>query len=195
MSTKAERIERFFSVDIEASGPIPGEYSMLALGACEVANLASTFYVELKPINKNFVPAALAVSSLKLEELTAQGSDPARAMEQFRDWLQDTIAPGESPVFVGFNAGFDWSFVNWYFYRYLGENPFGFSALDIKSFYMGFAGCRWSQTTSSKLPAPYQPSRPLTHNALDDAVAQAETFQKILAAMPVTEETIESPIA
>jgi ribonuclease T len=28
--------EIYFSVDIEASGPIPGEYSMLSLGACLV---------------------------------------------------------------------------------------------------------------------------------------------------------------
>ena len=186
MGTEGSCTERFISVDIEASGPIPGEYSMLALGACEVANLASTFYVELKPINQSFVPAALAVSSLCLDALVENGQEPGEAMASFRDWLRGTIAPDESPVFVGFNAGFDWSFVNWYFHKYLGENPFGFSALDIKSFYMGFAGCRWSETTSSKLPARYQPSRPPSHNALDDAVAQAETFQKILAARPVT---------
>jgi len=40
-------------------------------------------------------------------------------------------------VFVGFNALFDWSFVNYYLHRYPGENLFGFAALDIKSMYMG----------------------------------------------------------
>jgi ribonuclease T len=194
MGTEGSRTERFISVDIEASGPIPGEYSMLALGACEVANLASTFYVELKPINQNFVAAAIAVSSLKLDVLTTDGHDPARAMSQFQDWLRGIIAPEETPIFVGFNGGFDWSFVNWYFHKYLGENPFGFSSLDIKSFYMGFMGCRWSETKSSKLPARYQPSQPLTHNALDDAVAQAETFQKILVARPLTHATSAPPI-
>ena len=28
--------DNYFSVDIEASGPIPGEYSMLSLGVCLV---------------------------------------------------------------------------------------------------------------------------------------------------------------
>jgi len=28
---------------------------------------------------------------------------------------------------------------------YLGENPFGFAALDIKSKYMGAFGCCWAQ--------------------------------------------------
>src|SRR4051794_22004227 len=101
MGTESPRIERFVSVDIEASGPIPGEYSMLALGACEVANLDSTFYVELKPLNRNFVPAALEVSSLALDTLAAEGHDPAEAMEMFRSWLCGIIGPNDVPVFVG----------------------------------------------------------------------------------------------
>lgn len=59
-------------------------------------------------------------------------------MAKFRDCLPGTCG-GKQPVFVGFNAGFDWSFVNWYFLRFLGENPFGFAPLDIKSYYMGSA--------------------------------------------------------
>ena len=45
----------------------------------------------------------------------------------------------ETSVFVGFNAPFDWSFVNYYFHRFLGHNPFGFTAVDIKAYYMGAA--------------------------------------------------------
>ena len=50
--------ELFISVDIEASGPVPGTYSMLALGACVVTNCQDRFYVELKPISQASVPAA-----------------------------------------------------------------------------------------------------------------------------------------
>jgi len=39
------------------------------------------------------------------------------------------------PVFVGFNACYDWQFVNWYLEHFTGGNPFGFAGLDIKSFY------------------------------------------------------------
>jgi ribonuclease T len=181
METEGSRKERFISVDIEASGPIPGEYSMLALGACEVANLASTFYVELKPINQNFVPAALAVSSLNLDVLAAEGQDPAAAMGSFRDWLRGILAPDESAVFVGFNASFDWSFVNWYFYHLLGENPFGFAPLDVKSYYMGLIGCGWEETKSSRIRQEFQPGKPGDHNALADAQAQAEMFERMRA--------------
>jgi ribonuclease T len=44
-------VETYISVDVEAAGPIPGDYSMLAIGACMVGNARETFYAELRPIN------------------------------------------------------------------------------------------------------------------------------------------------
>ena len=39
-------------------------------------------------------------------------------------------------------------FVADYFWRYLGRNPFGISALDLKSYYMAREGVeRWSETS------------------------------------------------
>jgi ribonuclease T len=176
-------IERdcFLSVDVETAGPIPGEYSMLSLGACVVGRRDEDFYVELKPLNGNAVAEALKVTGFDLTELGKAGERPEDAMAKFRDWLAGASS-GENPVFVGFNAGFDWSFVNWYVHRFLGENRFGFSPLDIKSFYMGFTGCDWGDTKSSRIRPEYQPAQPGNHNALADARAQAETFEKLLAA-------------
>lgn len=54
-----KRSEIYISVDIEASGPIPGEFSMLSLGACIVGDTGNTFYAELKPINDNFIKRAV----------------------------------------------------------------------------------------------------------------------------------------
>lgn len=176
----------FVSVDVETAGPVPGEYSMLSLGACVVGRNDKSFYAELKPINGNAVAAALKVTGFELAELGKTGARPEDAMAKFRDWLADACAGGE-PVFVGFNAGFDWSFVNWYFHRFVGENPFGFAPLDIKSYYMGLTGCRWSDTKSSRLPSEFQPTQPGSHNALADARAQAEMFEKMLAVLRVNE--------
>lgn len=173
--------EVYISVDIEAAGPVPGLYSLLSLGACVVGRPALSFYAELKPINANAVPAALAASKLDLKRLTDTGQEPAAAMSAFGDWVRAHTAGGK-PVFVGFNASFDWSFVNWYLHKYLGENPFGFGALDIKAYYMGFSGCSWGETTSSQLPREFQSNHPATHNALDDATAQGEIFEKLLKA-------------
>lgn len=173
--------EIYISVDIEASGSIPGEYSMLSLGACVVGDATKSFYAELKPVNDKFVPEALAVSKFDLTKLKNTGEGPAETMSRFASWIEQ--ASGElRPVFVGFNACFDWSFVNWYFQKFLNKNPFGIGGIDIKAFYMGFAGVTWDQTRSSKLPAEFQASSRHTHNALDDARSQAEIFHKILAA-------------
>ncbi|HEX6899071.1 MAG TPA: 3'-5' exonuclease [Thermoanaerobaculia bacterium] len=173
--------EVYVSVDIEAAGPIPGEYSMLSIGASFIGEPGVTFYIELKPINGNAVAEALTLNRLDLVVLARDGEEPTVAMSQLRDWVKGAAA-GRRPVFVGFNTGFDWSFVNWYFHKFLGENPFGFAALDIKSYYMGFSGCAWKQTTSSQIPGEFQPDRPNTHNALDDAIAQGQIFAKLLGA-------------
>jgi hypothetical protein len=37
-------------------------------------------------------------------------------------------------------------FVNSYFHRFLGRNPFGHAALDMKAFFMGLTGVKWSET-------------------------------------------------
>ena len=179
--SSASKGEAYISVDVEAAGPIPGEYSMLSLGACLVGTPTVSFYAELRPINDRFIPEALAVGKLSLEQLALTGRDPGEVMRAFRQWVQETAA-GQRPVFVGFNASFDWQFVNWYFHKYLGENPFGIGALDAKAYYMGLVGCSWSEAASSRLPPQFQPARGLTHNALDDAIAQAEIFEKLLAA-------------
>jgi ribonuclease T len=171
--------EVFISIDVETSGPIPGEYSLLSIGACDVDDATRVFSVELQPINKNADPKALEVSGLSLEELAKTGTPPKKAMVAFATWIQSFVKETDTPVFVGFNAPFDWSFINYYFHKYLGVNPFGFSALDIKAYYMGMAGCSWRETRSSALDAELKPAHTSNHNALHDAQYQAEIFRLI----------------
>jgi DNA polymerase III epsilon subunit-like protein len=172
--------ECFISVDVETSGPIPGDYSMLAIGACLVGGGDDGFYAELKPISDHSLPAALKVSGFKLDELAVSGERPEDALMRLRDWVERACG-GARPVFVGFNAGFDWSFVNWYFIHFLGENPFGFAPLDVKAYYMGLVGCSWDDTRSSRIRSEFQPAEAGDHNALTDARVQAEMFRKMLA--------------
>lgn len=176
MSTYRQEI--FISIDVETAGPIPGEYSMLSIGACVVTNPSATFACELKPINDRFVPEALKVSGLSLDRLLQDGTEPEAAMRRFRAWI-DEIAGDDTPVFVGFNAPFDWSFVNYYFHRYTGENPFGFTALDIKALWMGMSGCTWADTRSSCIAEVIHPQLRGDHDALHDALYQAELFRLI----------------
>src|SRR5438132_5519121 len=179
MLMKRHRDEIYISVDIEASGPIPGEYSMLSLGACEVGNSDKNFYAEIQPISESFVKEALDVCGLSLEKLMKTGITPHDAMRKFADWI-NRIAGESKPVFVGYNAAFDWSFVNYYFIRFTGDNPFGVSALDIKSVWLGITRSSWLGTTKNKIKRHLDIKIEHTHNALDDAKEQAKILEKAL---------------
>jgi ribonuclease T len=172
--------ETYISVDIEASGPIPGTHSMLSIGACVVDAPQTCFTCDLRPISRKCVPAAMKVIGHDLAHYQKTGRSPLEAMKLFAAWI-NRAARKTTPVFVGFNACFDWSFVNWYFYTYIKKNPFGIGGVDIKAYYMGLVGSSWEQTKSSKLPARFRSSHAHTHNALDDAVEQAEVFARMLA--------------
>jgi DNA polymerase III epsilon subunit-like protein len=176
--------EIFICVDVETAGPYPARYAMLSIGACLVTDIGNTFYVELKPDRDDAQTEALAISGLNLEHLRETGQEPAAAMASFADWIH-SVAPGDTrPVFVAFNAPFDWMFVNDYFLRYLGENPFGHSALDIKAYFMGQQGVDWSETSMPHISRHFLEEVRLTHNALRDAQDQAEIFRKILKLNP-----------
>lgn len=75
--------EVYISVDVETAGPIPGEYSLLSIGACDVDDESKAFSIELKPINSNADPKALEVTGLSLADLADRGADPAAAMAAF----------------------------------------------------------------------------------------------------------------
>jgi ribonuclease T len=172
--------EVYISVDVETAGPNPSQYSLLAIGASCVFLPEQNFYVELKPVNRAFQAEALESCGFSLQELAAEGVDPAEAMQRFEAWLQEVTPSGHRPVFVGFNAPFDWMFVNDYFHRYLEHNPFGHTAIDIKSYYMGLAKVPWSETTMQFLGKRYLNRPALIHHALKDALDQGEIFRKIL---------------
>lgn len=179
--------ETYISVDIEADGPVPGRYSMLSIGA-EIVNPASTkephrykpFYAELKPISDLSVPEALAVSGLDRDRLSTHGEDPGYVMRRFAVWATDH---SDRPVFCSF-SGWDWGFVYYYLMTYNGASPFGHSAIDMKSFYMGRYRTGWRDTTKSRIAKTYPHLTsgigPHTHNALDDAREQAKLFARML---------------
>lgn len=177
----SQKNEVYISVDVETSGPIPGEYSMLTIGACLVDEPDLVFSCELKPISTNADPEALAVTGLSLDRLAVEGLAPDVAMREFQSWVEKVADTDKLPVFVGLNAPFDWSFTNYYFHRYLGSNPFGFTALDIKALYMGATGSNWRDTRSSQMAARLHPRLEGNHQALHDAQYQAELFRLIMA--------------
>ncbi len=181
MPEYVERPETYISVDVETAGPNPSQYSMVSIGACLVDDPDTGFYVELQPDRPEFVQSSLEVGGLSMESLAEYGQAPADAMQQFESWVAGVLPEGHAPVFVGFNAPFDWMFVNDYFLRYLGRNPFGHSSLDIKAYYMGLTGSTWARTSLRFLSPLYLDGSKLSHNALGDARDQAQVFRGIRA--------------
>lgn len=182
----------YISGDVEADGPIPGKYSMLSFGLAVAARFdgttldlqepgAETFYRELKPISDEFDAAALAAAGLDREALSRDGDDPAAAMRTAAEWVGRQAGEAR-PVLVGYPIVFDWMFIHWYFVRFTGESPFGFSsALDMKTIYQQKARVTIDQAGRDDLPPELRSAREHTHNALDDAIEQAEIFNRLFA--------------
>jgi DNA polymerase III epsilon subunit-like protein len=157
----------YYSVDIEADGPIPGPYSMISIGAVLVKpGFKETFYREIKPISDIWVPGALAISGFSRED-TLKFSEAIDVMTEMNDWIKST-SKGQAR-FVADNAGFDWMFTAWYFHNFINENPFGFSSTSLTSMWKGmqkdaFASFKFLRKTKHN------------HNALDDAKGNAEAL-------------------
>ena len=108
---------------------------MVCLGAVIVEpTLSKTFYGRTRPISKEWLPEALAISGFGRPEHETF-DDPREVMERFEAWVVEN-SKGR-PVFASDNLAFDWQFVNWYFHTYLGRNPFGWSGRRIGDLYCG----------------------------------------------------------
>jgi ribonuclease T len=173
----------YISVDIECSGPIPGEYSILSLGACVVGyedNYDYTIYIEMQPISNNYVKEALEIARLSMHDLRVKGTAPKEAMKRFADWIAK-VSGDKKPIFVGSPIAFDWCFVNYYFIKFLGYNPFGVSGIDLKSVWIGKTNSKWHVTTIDDIKKKLGLENIAhTHNALEDAKEQSKIFGKMM---------------
>ncbi|TFH38111.1 MAG: 3'-5' exonuclease [Anaerolineales bacterium] len=170
----------YISVDVETAGPNPNNYALLSIGACRVDQPEISFYLELQPDRDSSDTLALEISGLDLKQLEADGVPALEAMLAFETWvLAQKPAQGQI-VLVAFNAPFDWMFIADYFHRYLGRNPFGHRALDIKALYMGKLGVAWEQTGMAAVSQSLGTPLRLSHNALEDARDQARIFKALM---------------
>ena len=160
----------YFMVDIESDGPIPGDYSMISLGAVPVdEKLDRTSYGKLKPISNHHDPKALSISGFSREE-TQTFDDPKMVMLNFKKWIEEN-SKGR-PIFISDNNGFDWMFVCWYFHHFIQENPFGYSSRRISDLYCGLEKDTFAKWKHLRKTVH-------THNPVDDAMGNAEVLLKM----------------
>ncbi len=193
--------KKYISDDVESSGPTPGKYSMLSLGACVVGEISNNFYRELKPLNKNYIPETIRICSVGfrcldkyrhmeefnpnsphfnpervLEKLTEHGEEPAKVMSDFNDWIVENTKEFD-PIETAAPIKFDGMFTAWYFDNFFdGKNPFGHSGEDINSMYRGVTGNIYANIRDLKINR----ENDTQHNALDDCIYQAREFVEVL---------------
>jgi hypothetical protein len=188
----------YISGDVETTGPTPGTdfYSMIAFGMVVVDDPSMTFYRELKPLNRQYVPEALRVGAKGLEclaqykgipeydpthvafepervldVLESKGSDPAKAMREAYEWVEFVKQNGKVR-YCARPVMFDGAFMNHYFIKFCMENPLGHSGEDINSLYRGSKG-----DENASISEFHQGEIP--HNALQDAIIQAADFRRV----------------
>ena len=157
---------------------------MLSLGSAAYTadkQLLSTFSANLETLpDASAHPQTAAWWLTQPEAWAACRADleaPAAAMERYARWLEGLDG---KPVFVAYPAGFDFLFVYWYLIRYAGRSPFGFSALDMKSFAMAQLRRDYRASTKANMPRHWFDPLPHSHVALDDVVEQGALFCNML---------------
>lgn len=183
------RVSTYISVDVEADGPCPGINSMLSLGAYAFS------------VTKEGVLVELGTFSVNVEQMTEASPDertmnvfwkqnpeawalcrkdvvtPSEGLAKFHSWLKEF----KGPTFVGNPAGFDFTFVRWYLYRFVGECAFGFAAIDLRSYAAGMLGKPANRIKKKKLKKRFGIADIHTHVALDDAIEQGRLFAAMVA--------------
>jgi hypothetical protein len=176
--------EIYISTDVETDGPIPGPHSMLSIGSAALT--ADKALVDTFSANLELLPGASAHP--KTAEWWATQPEawaacrtnleaPDAAMGRYVAWIKGLKG---RPVFVAYPAGFDFMFVHWYLMRFVGENPFGYAALDVKSFAMAMMKGEYRESSKRNMPKRWFDPLPHTHVALDDAIEQGALFCNML---------------
>lgn len=177
----------FLSFDIESDGPAPGLNSMLAMGWAgftETGQLVFEYEAHLKPL-PDATPNEKTMSWWKLPEnamaweyVQTNQRDPSEVCRDFAAHLEKltqsyTLEP------VAWPAAFDWQYINYYFHRFLGCNPLGYSAMCIEAYIWALTKKASSNDVHRADLVQYKdPKYPHTHRALDDAKEQGSMFYR-----------------
>lgn len=188
---KKNRKEVFVSVDVEATGPCPGLHSMVSLGAvaCVIADneqgfeVVGEFSVNIKeafPRDERTWVEFWLQNKEAWAAVQENQQEPKEAMLEFKRWLNGLNSRGR-PIFVGYPAGFDFTYVYWYFHNFTGSCPFGFQSCDMKSYAFATLGGRFREIAKRNMPDSwFAPGLNHSHVAIEDAREQAYTFFQMM---------------
>jgi len=164
-----------FVVDVEADGPIPGDYSMIEIGVVKLDRaLDKTFHATVAPISMYYSEDAMrSIGTSRKEILSSERGDPVSIMGALQKWVLKTQNIGTRPMFFSDNNGFDWMFYKWYIEHAGIPCPFGHTSRNIADLFRGL---------QKDVTANFKKLRDTkhTHNPVDDAIGNAEALIKFV---------------
>lgn len=166
----------YFVIDVETDGRQVGKHSMVCFGIVFIDKefkLDKTFYGQTAPITELWIPESLKVSGFTREE-HLKFPHPKETMMNCYNWIKETNT-GDRPLFLSDNNGFDFQWMDWYFWEFCNENPFGHTSTNLNNVYQGmignmryFKGFKYLRKTRH------------THHPIDDARGSAEAFVQMI---------------
>jgi DNA polymerase III epsilon subunit-like protein len=175
----------YFVVDIETTGLDRESANIVQVAAVALpeddlfsAKKRDSFTVDIQPIEGRTIdPKSMEVNKLSIDHLLKNGIDPTIAFLDFFTWVREHTPKKEKPIFVAQNSSFDYEFIKEYA-KVLGlENPFDKSRghIDLRSMIFASGELPWNKTSTY-----YMRELDGGHNALQDAIAEAKVFKKIM---------------
>lgn len=192
--TDPRRQPVYISTDVEFDGPEPINSSLLSIGAVayrEDGKELGRFYANLLPLpdhhpdpvaNHGFWERPAHRAAFETTQVNQR--DPKEALQEFADWAQGFT--GE-PVLAAQPLKIEDRWLTYYFKRFDVESPFK------EKICMRDTLLDAMKLLGNDEPAPNEwlSEQPYTHNALDDAVHQGQTFMTIKAWMKAQQSKVQ----
>jgi hypothetical protein len=178
----------YVSIDVESTGPCPGLYSMISLGAAaftrdgEELGTWSSNLAELPDAYRDPDTMAFWAEHPEAWALATENPiEPGIAMDAFASWVARL---GGKPMAAASPASFDFSFVCWYCWKFTHKSPLGYDCIDVRSLAMGitysrgYYDLREQQFAAIRKEVDREGLR--EHVALDDAIEQGRLLVALL---------------
>lgn len=193
----------YISVDVETVGLLPGYHGLLSVGAVPTHDIGNQFHEVICPLNVNSIGSFLNADIDTLEWWEGQPEanrrlndtyfkDPTKTnildinkylnsleevASKFIDWLNQFEKP---LMFVAWPASFDYPCIQHMFWSAGDmENPFSYRTIDVKSYACGKLGIDFN-ADRSEFPDWLWEEPDFPHDALSDAIRQAEVFTRLM---------------
>lgn len=172
------------AVDIETTGVLPWDNSILSIGAVDMGDPKNRFYGECRVWDGAIIEEqALKVNGFNLEQV----NDPKRLSEAelLKEFFRWTRTLQSQPMLCGYNAMFDFNFLKFGSERAGIRNVFQYRTIDVHSI-------MWMHITRNGSRPPKNISlnrsleimgagrEPDPHNALTGAMCAAEVVSRVL---------------